>query len=178
MQLLASLTGIQSMRLQNNGLPSFEVVEQDGKYFVKLPSNWKDSRVIYMAKRDTGNKSKYVIVGGGAAGLSAAETLRQSDFTGEIIILSNEGLLAYDRTLLSKALANCTASDFILRGQDFCDTYGIDFRTNSNVKTVNTYENKVVLADGSEISYDKLLLATGGTPRKPIVPGIDLGNVF
>lgn len=161
-----------------NGLPTFEVVEKDGKHFVNLPSNWKDSRVIYMAKRDEKNESKFVIVGGGAAGLAAAETLRQSDYTGEIIILSAEDKLAYDRTLLSKALAKGDANKFILRGQDFCDNYDIDFRTNSLVKKVNTEANEVVLSDNSTIGYDKLLIATGGSARKPIVPGIDLKNVF
>jgi nitrite reductase/ring-hydroxylating ferredoxin subunit len=161
-----------------NGLPTFEVVEKDGKHFVKLPSNWKESRVIYMAKRDLTNTSKYVIVGGGAAGLAAAETLRQSDYTGEIVILSAEDKLTYDRTLLSKALATGDANKFILRGQEFCDTYDIDFRTSSLVKKVDTEANEVVLSDGTKVSYEKLLIATGGAARKPIVPGIDLENVF
>lgn len=43
-----------------------------------------------MSKRDPENKEKFVIIGGGAAGFNCAETLRQSNFTGEIIILSNE----------------------------------------------------------------------------------------
>lgn len=43
-----------------------------------------------MAKRDPDNKTKMVIIGGGAAGLNCAETLRQSNFTGEILVLSNE----------------------------------------------------------------------------------------
>jgi NADPH-dependent 2,4-dienoyl-CoA reductase/sulfur reductase-like enzyme len=45
-----------------------------------------------------------VIVGGGPAGLNAAETLRQSGFTGKVTILSNEDSLPYDRTLITKAL--------------------------------------------------------------------------
>lgn len=159
-------------------LPTFEVVEEDGKFFVKLPSDWNKSKNMYMAKRDTTNPSRYVIVGGGAAGLSAAETLRQSDFTGEIIILTAENKIAYDRTLVSKLLTSYDPDKFALRKQDFCDEYGIEFRTNSLVKQVDVNSNEVVLADNSRLGYDKLLLATGGSARRPIVPGIDLQNVF
>ena len=161
-----------------NGLPTFEVFEEDGKYFVKLPSNFKDSQTVEMATRDEANKSRVVIVGGGAAGLSAAETLRQADFTGEIIILSDEDKISYDRTLLSKTIAKGDANKFTLRKQEFLDKYGIDFRTNSKVKKVDVKGNQVTLSDDSSVPYDKLLLATGGHPKRPILPGIDLQGVY
>lgn len=91
--------------------------------------------------------------------------------------MSADDKLAYDRTLLSKALAKGNADKWILRGQDFLDKYGIDFRTNSFVKKVDAKNNQVVLADDTTIPFDKLLLATGGTPRKPGIPGVDLGGV-
>ena len=160
-----------------DGLPTFEVVEKDGKSFVKLPKNFNEKRTIYMAKRDEANKTRFVIIGGGAAGLSAAETLRQSDFTGEIIILSAEDKLGYDRTLLSKVLATGDVDKLLLRGKEFLDTYGIDFRLNSLVKRVDPSTNEVVLSDDSKVTFDKLLIATGGTARKPIIPGIDLTGV-
>eukprot|EP00344_Euplotes_crassus_P001726 CAMPEP_0196999556 /NCGR_PEP_ID=MMETSP1380-20130617/4701_1 /TAXON_ID=5936 /ORGANISM="Euplotes crassus, Strain CT5" /LENGTH=629 /DNA_ID=CAMNT_0042416519 /DNA_START=17 /DNA_END=1906 /DNA_ORIENTATION=+ len=161
-----------------NGLPTYETYEKDGKLFVKLPPNYKASKQVDMATRDESNKARVVIVGGGAAGLSAAETLRQSDYTGEIIILSDEDKTAYDRTLLSKVLVNGDADKWLLRKQDFFDKYGIDFRTSSKVKGVNVESNEVTLADGTTVSYDKLLLATGGHPKRPILPGIDLEGVY
>ena len=172
------ISGIPEYAPAMNGLPTYEVYEENGKLYVKLPSNYKDSQIVPMATRDETNKARIVIVGGGAAGLSAAETLRQSDYTGEIIILSDEDKLAYDRTLLSKTVVGGDANKFILRQQDFFDKYGIDFRTNSKVKGVDVKENKVTLADDTTVPFDKLLLATGGHPKRPILPGIDLEGVF
>lgn len=161
-----------------DGLQTYEVFEEDGKKFVKVPSNFKDNRVVDMATRDPSNKTKFVIVGGGAAGLAAAETLRQSDFTGEIIVLSSEDKVAYDRTLLSKALAKGNSDKWLLRDPQFLDKFGIDFRTNSRVKKVDVKNNEVTLSDDTTVPYDKLLLATGGYPKRPILPGIDLDGVF
>ncbi len=57
-----------------------------------------------MVKYDINDKRQFLIIGGGPAGLSAAETLRQSGYKGKITILSKESNLPYDRTILSKAL--------------------------------------------------------------------------
>jgi nitrite reductase/ring-hydroxylating ferredoxin subunit len=171
------LDGYPETAPAKNGLQKFEIIEKQGKKYVKVPSNFKDTQVVHMATRDPKNKTKFIIVGGGPAGLSAAETLRQSDFTGEIIILSNEDKVAYDRTLLSKVLAKGDPDKWIIRKQDFLDTYGIEFRTNTPVTGIDTKKKEVVLNDNTTLSYDKLLIATGGTPRVLNIPGIDLKGV-
>ena len=130
-----------------------------------------------MAKRDPNNKKRFVIIGGGAAGLNCAETLRQSDFTGEILIISNESVLPYDRTLLSKVLSTGTASKLTIRQSDFLDEYDINFQLGQEVTAIFKDSNTVKLNDGTLISYDKLLIATGGKARVPGTPGIDLKNV-
>ena len=86
-----------------------------------------------MAKRDPENKTRMVIIGGGAAGATAAETLRQSNFTGEITVLTNESLLPYDRTLLSKCLADGDGSKMGLREREFFETHEINYRLNTQV---------------------------------------------
>lgn len=49
---------------------------------------------------------------------------------------------------------------------------------NSNVVKVDAKTKQVVLEDGAQVNYDKLLIATGGSPIKPQIPGVDLQNVF
>jgi len=80
-----------------------------------------------MVLRDPSNQTKMVIVGGGAAGLICAETLRQSGYTGQITIISNETRLPYDRTLLSKGLAGLEVDKQLIRQKDFLDKYGIEY---------------------------------------------------
>ena len=104
-----------------------------------------------MAKRDPNNKTRYVIVGGGPAGLMCAETLRQSDFTGEILILSADNLIPYDRTLLTKVLATGDATKFKLRDEEFLNTYDINVRLNSRVDHLNTSDKTITLEDGTKV---------------------------
>jgi len=130
-----------------------------------------------MAKRDPANKTRMVIVGGGAAGLNCAETLRQSNFTGEITVISNEKVLPYDRTLLSKVLATGDASKLSLRESGFMDTADIDYQLGYSVASIDRDGKTVKLSDGSSIPYDKLLLATGGRARVTKNPGSDLKGV-
>lgn len=86
-----------------------------------------------MSKRDPNNKTHFVIIGGGPAGLNCAETLRQSNFTGQITIITKEDMVSYDRTLLSKALPNIEASKILLRPAEFLADTDIDFKLNSSV---------------------------------------------
>ena len=130
-----------------------------------------------MAKRDPANNSHMVIVGGGAAGLNAAETLRQSNFTGQITVISDDKRLPYDRTILSKNVSGANVDNLLLRSSEFLDTYDIDYRLGYNVSKIDRSGKKVLLADGGEVSYDKLLLATGSQARVPKSPGIELKNV-
>jgi rubredoxin-NAD+ reductase len=113
-----------------DGLPVFEVVHKDGKSFVKVPTKLPRKSTMPMAKRDDNDKREFVIIGGGPSGLTAAESLRQSDYAGKLTVLSSDSLLPYDRTILSKSLG-AKASGLVLRGEEFLAKYDIDYKLNS-----------------------------------------------
>ncbi len=77
------ITGAPESAPGMSGIPSFKVIERDGNFFVQIPKGGLPSKVdVAMAKRDFEDKRHFVIIGGGAAGLNCAETLRQSGYTG------------------------------------------------------------------------------------------------
>lgn len=134
-----------------DGLPKFEIVEKDGKSFVSVPIPLPKGKTQPLAKRDPNDKRRYIIVGGGPAGANCAETLRQSGFTGEILVISDEDMVAYDRTLLTKVLPMGDASKFKLRSDDFLKNADIDYKLKTRVESVNTEGKSLKLSDGSEL---------------------------
>ncbi len=61
-----------------DGLPTFDIIERDGKKFVQVPSTLPKNKTEHLAKRDPKDKRRYVIIGGGPAGLFCAESLRKA----------------------------------------------------------------------------------------------------
>ena len=107
---------------------------------------------------------KYVIIGGGPAGATAALNLRMWDPTGEITIVSNENHVFYKRSkIISMISESCTEDDLYLKGKEVYEKEQIMFRF-GQVKKVVPNENLVLLEDNSELRYDFLLIASGGSP--------------
>jgi NADPH-dependent 2,4-dienoyl-CoA reductase/sulfur reductase-like enzyme/nitrite reductase/ring-hydroxylating ferredoxin subunit len=117
----------------------------------------------------------FVIVGAGAAGNTAAETLRRHGFTGRILMITGETERPYDRPNLSKDFITGKAGEewLPLRGPKFYPAQGIELLTGRAVVSMDTSKKVIVLQGGETISFDKALLATGGTPRKLPIPGSD-----
>jgi apoptosis-inducing factor 3 len=137
----------------------------------------RPSLTKYRAQAD---KRTFVILGGGAAGNAAAQKLRQEGFQGRLVLISKESRLPYDRTILSKGYlnGNLKAEALPLRNEDFYKEADIELMLGQEVTRVEARERKVICGSGTAITYDALLLATGGRPRDLEVPGTDLENVF
>jgi NADPH-dependent 2,4-dienoyl-CoA reductase/sulfur reductase-like enzyme len=120
-----------------------------------------------------------VIVGGGAAGFAAAEMLRRQEFRGSIVMLSSDTAPPVDRPNLSKDyLAGSAPEDWLpLRPDGFYAEADIDLRLNVEVTSIDTKARNVVLAGGDNISFDRLLLATGAEPVRLPIPGADQPHV-
>jgi 3-phenylpropionate/trans-cinnamate dioxygenase ferredoxin reductase subunit len=120
-----------------------------------------------------------VIVGGGAAGNAAAETLRREGYQGPVTLFSADQAPPCDRPNLSKDyLAGNAQPDWIpLRSADFYAEHRIDLRLDTRVTQIHPVQKAVTLADGSRVNYGALLLATGATPIRLTVPGANLPHV-
>ncbi|MFK4559914.1 nitrite reductase/ring-hydroxylating ferredoxin subunit [Bradyrhizobium ottawaense] len=131
------------------------------------------------AHRNAPTPEKFVIVGGGAAGFAAAETLRREGFAGAITMLSDDGAMPVDRPNLSKDyLAGNAPEDWLpLRGQDYYQDAGIDLRLNTDVSAIDAKTRNVTLGNGDRLPFDRLLLATGAEPVKLQIPGADQPHV-
>ena len=116
--------------------------------------------------------TRYVIIGNGAAGTTAAETLRKQDPSAQVTLLAGEPYALYNRVSLPPFLKlQASEQKVMMRSPEQQQKLGIDLRLNTWVTAVDT-EGKTVSTDrGETFPYDKLLIATGGTPRPLTVPG-------
>jgi len=121
-----------------------------------------------------------VVIGGGQAGGEAAIELRKLGFDGRVVIVGEEPFLPYKRPPLSKAyLAGSVGEDqlYMMHAPNL-EKARIEYRGGVAVQRIDRAAKQVVLADGSTLGYDRLVLATGGRARPLPVPGADRRNVF
>ncbi|OMC03051.1 NAD(P)/FAD-dependent oxidoreductase [Mycolicibacterium fortuitum] len=114
----------------------------------------------------TGSAAGIVIVGGGLAAARTAEQLRRSEYAGPITIVSDEDHLPYDRPPLSKEVLRAETDDVTLKPAEFYAENDITLRLGSAAQSVDTAAKTLKLADGSEIAYDELIIATGLVPKR------------
>ena len=116
---------------------------------------------------------RYVIIGNSAAGVAAAEGIRSRDKSGEIVMISEEKFPAYGRPLISYYLLGATdRAHMDYRPSDFYEKNGITLRLGVRAEKIDPVRRTVLLSDGSEIGYDRLLAAMGSRPFVPPAEGL------
>ncbi|MEL6770231.1 MAG: FAD-dependent oxidoreductase [Bacteroidota bacterium] len=176
-----------------DALTRFTTTVEGGEVFVDLPEDGVGDGIAphqgcvpAMVDRDfDADPRTFVIVGGGAAGQAAAETLRQVGFQGRVVLVTDADERPIDRTKLSKGYLSGASNDSLpLRAPDFFDRHGIELRTGHRVAQLDAEAKTIHFAgsgDGAApepLKYDAALLATGGMPRRLGIPGADLDGVF
>jgi NADPH-dependent 2,4-dienoyl-CoA reductase/sulfur reductase-like enzyme/nitrite reductase/ring-hydroxylating ferredoxin subunit len=157
-------------------LPRWRVEEALGAVYVREKLEEAAAPVL---PDQEGMPESVVIVGGGAAGNAAAETLHREGFAGRITMLSADRDLPCDRPNLSKNyLAGTAPEDWIpLRTAEYYAEHAIDNDLDVRVASIDVEARQVVLEDGGRHAYDALLLATGAHPVRLDIPGANLGHV-
>jgi NADPH-dependent 2,4-dienoyl-CoA reductase/sulfur reductase-like enzyme/nitrite reductase/ring-hydroxylating ferredoxin subunit len=162
-----------------SGLTAFPVRIDGGDVYVDRPDDAARQRTMPMAGRDPRDERTFVVVGGGAAGAAAVESLRQHGFTGRVVLVGREEGRPYDRPNLTKDyLAGTAGADWLpLRPASFYERHGIEL-LHAEVTSLDAASRRLDLDDGSSMSPDAVLIATGGLPRRLEVPGAELPGVF
>jgi NADPH-dependent 2,4-dienoyl-CoA reductase/sulfur reductase-like enzyme/nitrite reductase/ring-hydroxylating ferredoxin subunit len=166
-------TGAAARAPALNPVACWKVEVTNGKAFVR------EKQTAPLPKRSSNaGPSSIVIVGGGAAGNAAAETLRREGYAGPVTLIGVEEGTPVDRPNLSKDyLAGTAPEEWVrLRDEAFYRDAGIE-RVGGHVTAVDVKKKTVTLADGKTVPFGALLLATGATPIRLPLPGADAPHV-
>jgi len=121
---------------------------------------------------------RYLIIGNGVAGTTAAETIRQRDPEGEITLVTEEDLPFYRRIMLTEYLAGSLAeTGLVVHNQEWYDKLNLKLLTSTRVVEAPADRAEIITATGQILPYDRLLVATGSHSFLPPVPGNDRPGV-
>ncbi len=160
-----------------DGLPRYKTRIENDQIFVQITEEKTEDINTNLSVTDS---RTFIMLGGGAAGLMAVQTLRSEGFNGKLIMITKEDTLPYDRTALSKKFMTGKAKpeELLLRKEDFFEKHKIEIEKNKEVKHVDADSKRIRFFDGSSIQYDTMMIATGGEPNKLTIAGAGLKNVF
>jgi phenylglyoxylate dehydrogenase epsilon subunit len=124
-------------------------------------------------------EKRYIILGNGPAGINAAEGLRAKDAQSKIILIGQEPTWPYSPTILPYFISGMIKEcNLFLHGEKYFKERNIEFVRGKGVASVSPQEGKVFLKDGTSHSFDILILAQGGSPVVPNIPGVKEVNPF
>jgi len=125
-----------------------------------------------------GMTASYVIIGDGIAGSSAAETLREEDPDADVTVITDEGEALYNRILIKEfAKGKLPEAPISIHDDSWYDERNIDLKLNTLVTNIDTDAHTVGTHEGETLEYDKLLVATGGTPTQLPVENSDADGI-
>ena len=121
-----------------------------------------------------------VVVGGGPAALAAVRAYREAGSGGDVVLVSADEHLPYNRPPLSKDFlrGESEEDDLPLEDEDFYRQHDIKVRLGTRVQALDTGRQTVTLAGGERLNYGRCILATGATPKPLPVPGADGPGVY
>jgi len=163
-----------------DALPHYEVTVEGENVVVHIPAPASDRRTPSLTKRDINDDRLFVIVGGGAAGYAAAQTLREDGFKGRVVLVTRENRLPYDRPNLSKEYlqGNAEPAWMPLRPDKFFAEHEIEVMRGRAIERIDASHKIIQFSDGETLVCDALLVATGGEPRKLPFQSEDQEGVF
>jgi 3-phenylpropionate/trans-cinnamate dioxygenase ferredoxin reductase subunit len=125
------------------------------------------------------SETTHVIVGASLAGAKAAQAMRDAGFDGRVVLLGDEHERPYERPPLSKEylLGKSAKEKIYVHKEPWYAEHDVDLRLGTTVTGVHRTRREVELAGGARVGYDRLLLATGSSPRRLAIPGSDLDGV-
>jgi 3-phenylpropionate/trans-cinnamate dioxygenase ferredoxin reductase subunit len=120
----------------------------------------------------------YVVVGGGLAAAKAVEALRSEGYDGELVLVSAESELPYERPPLSKEflLGKKPAEDARALPEQWYADNDVQLELGTTAEALDPSAQTLQLADSRELRFDKVLLATGSAPRRLDVEGVDAAD--
>lgn len=123
--------------------------------------------------------SEYVIIGASAAGLSCCDGIREADPKGKITLISDEKLALYSRCLLTYFISGKIEKDGLKFKEDgFYKANNIEAIHGVKALSLDVKNKEVRLDNGKKVKFDKLLIATGASPKRLDIPGEDRDGVL
>jgi 3-phenylpropionate/trans-cinnamate dioxygenase ferredoxin reductase subunit len=120
------------------------------------------------------------IVGAGLAGATAAQTLRDEGFDGQVVLLGEEPHRPYERPPLSKEYlqGKSPLDKVFVHPEGWYAEHEVDLRLGVTATALDLQARRLLTSEGDGVRYDSLLIATGSTPRRLTLPGSDLDGVL
>ena len=127
-----------------------------------------------------GSHFKYVLLGGGVSSGAAAAAIRQRDTAGSVLLVGQEVNRPYHRRPLSREylLGSKGRGDLFTVADHWFTDHHIELCTGRRALRLDTNRRTIIFDNGQEVGFEKLLIATGGSPIRLKIPGIELPNVY